>query len=152
MVVSALLIGGVCAASVNDFKIDDTYKGIYNGEYYSVYANGNQDSGILIYKNVDDDVYDHKENENILDHVIHHNGREYITPYDDLKLNVSAGHIGTFTDYEHATHGVSEVVNVSGDQYIVVVWAKDSSNIDSAKLLSILNDFNKNNNVKPIAF
>ena len=57
LIVSALLIGGVCAASVNDFKIDDAYKGVYNGEYYSVYANDNQDSGISIYKNVNDDVY-----------------------------------------------------------------------------------------------
>ncbi|WP_298502377.1 hypothetical protein [uncultured Methanobrevibacter sp.] len=152
LVVSALLIGGVCAASVNDFKIDNTYKGIYNGEYYSVYTNSNQDCGILIFKNVNDDVYDDIENDNILDNVIHHDGREYIVPDDDLKLDVGSDHIANFTDYDHATHGVSEVIDVNGDQYIVVAWAKDSSNMDSAKLLSTLNDFNKNNNVKPIAF
>ena len=152
LIVSALLIGGVCAASVNDFKIDDTYKGIYNGEYYSVYANSNQDAGISIYKNVDDDVYDDKENDNILDNVIHHDGREYIVADEDLSIDVGSNHIANFTDYEHATHGVSEVVDVNGDQYIVVAWAKDSSNMDSAKLLSALKDFNKDNNVKAIAF
>ncbi len=152
LVVSALLIGGVCAASVNDFKIDDTYKGIYNGQYYSVYANGNQDAGISIYKNVNDDVYDDVENDDVLDHVIHHDGREYLFSDDDLKVDVGSDHIANFTDYDHATHGVSEVIDVNGEQYVVVVWAKDSTNMDSAKLLSALNDFNKNNNVKAIAF
>lgn len=152
LVVSALLMGSACAASVNDFKIDDTYKSVYNGEYYSVYANSNQDSGILIYKNVDDDVYDDLENDDILDNVIHHDGREYIVPDDDLKLDVGSNHIANFTDYDHATHGASEVVNADGEQYIVVAWAKDSSSIDSANLISILNDFNKNNNVEAVAF
>ena len=48
VLVSSLLIGSVCAASVNDFKVDSTFNGIYNGEYYSVYANGNQDAGVCI--------------------------------------------------------------------------------------------------------
>lgn len=152
LIVSALLIGGVCAASVNDFKIDNTYKSVYNGEYYSVYANDNQDAGISIYKNVNDDVYDDIENDDIFDNVIHHDGREYITADDDLKLDIGSNNIANFTDYDHATHGVSEVVDAGGDQYIVVAWAKDSSNMDFAKLSSLLNDFNKNNNVKAVAF
>ncbi|MEE1150512.1 MAG: hypothetical protein UH242_06090, partial [Methanobrevibacter sp.] len=78
LIVTSLLIGGACAASVNDFKMDDTYKSLYKGEYYSVYANNDKDCGISIYKNVDDDVYDDKENDDILDNVIHHDGREYI--------------------------------------------------------------------------
>ncbi len=151
MIVTALLVGGVCAASVNDFKIDNTYQSVYNGEYYSVYANGNQDSGISIYKNVNDDAYDDIENDDILDHVIHHDGREYTYSDDDLSLTKNANNIANFTDYDHATHGASEIVDAGGEQYIVVAWAKDSSNIDTAKLVSILNDFNKNNNVKPIA-
>ena len=152
MAVFALLIGGVCATSVNDFNIGDTYKGVYNGEYYSVYADGNQNSGISIYKNVNDDVYDDLENDDILDNVIHHDGREYITPDDDLKLDVGSDHIANFTDMDHATHGVSEVVDVNGDQYIIVAWAKDSSSMDAAKVLSALKDFNIDNNVEPIAF
>lgn len=152
LVVFSLLIGGICAASVNDFKIDNTYKAAYNGEYYSVYANGNQDCGISIYRNVDDDAYDDIDNDDILDHVIHHDGREYILPDDDLKLDVGSDHIAKFTDYDHATHGASEVINVNGEKYIVVAWAKDSSNMDSSKLVSVLNDFNKNNNVEAIAF
>ena len=152
LIVTSLLIGGACAASVNDFKMDDTYKRLYKGEYYSVYANNDKDCGISIYKNVDDDVYDDKENDDILDNVIHHDGREYIHPDDDLKLDVGSDHIANFTDMDHSTHGVSEVVKSGGEEFIVVAWAKDSSNMDSAKLLSALNDFNKDNNVNAIAF
>lgn len=152
IIVTALLMGGVCAASVNDFKLDSNYKSIYNGEYYSVSANGNQDAGISIYKNVNDDVYDDVENDDILDNVIHHDGREYLYSDDDLSVNVNSGHIANFTDYDHATHGASEVVSAGGEQYVVVAWAKDSSNMNTAKLISTLNKFNKNNNVKPVAF
>ena len=152
LLVSALLVGGDCAASVNDFNIDNTYKNVYSSDYYSVNANDNQDCGILIFKNVDDDAYDDLVNDDILDNVIHHDGREYITPDDDMKLDKNSDNTVNFTDYDHATHGVSEVVNVSGEQYVVVVWAKDSSNSTDAQLASILNDFNKNNDVEAVAF
>lgn len=152
LLVSSLLIGGACAASVNDFNIDKNYKNVYSSDYYSVYSNDKQDSGILIFKNVDDDVYDDAVNDDILDNTIHHDGREYITADDDLKLDMNSDNTANFTDYDHATHGVSEVVKVNGEQYVVVSWAKDSSNIDNAKLSSILKDFNKNNKVEAVAF
>ena len=41
LLVSALLIGGACAASVNSFDVNKDYKNLYQSEYYSVYANGN---------------------------------------------------------------------------------------------------------------
>ena len=152
VLVSSLLIGSVCAASVNDFKVDSTFNGIYNGEYYSVYANGNQDADVCIYKNVNDDVYDDMENDDVLDHVIHHDGREYTYGDDDMALTKNADNTASFTDYDHATHGVSEVVSQGGEQYIVAFWAKDTSSMDNAKLVSMMNDFNKNNNVSPVAF
>lgn len=152
LLVSSLLIGGACAASVNDFNIDKNYKNVYSSDYYSVYSNDKQDSGILIFKNVDDDVYDDAVNDDILDNTIYHDGREYITADDDLKLDMNSDNTANFTDYDHATHGVSEVVKVNGEQYVVVSWAKDSSNIDNAKLSSILKDFNKNNKVEAVAF
>ncbi len=51
------------------------------------------------------------ENDDVLDHVIHHDGREYTYGDDDMALNKSADNIATFKDYDHATHGVSEVVS-----------------------------------------
>ncbi len=150
--ISALLIGGACAASVNNFKVDQTYKNVYSSDYYSVYADGNQNSGILIFKNVNDDVYDDVVNDDIFDNVIHHDGREYIFPDDDMKIDKNSDNSANFKDYDHATHGVSEVVKVNGEEYIVAVWAKDSSNINGSNLMSKLTQFNKNNNVKPVAF
>lgn len=69
-----------------------------------------------------------------------------------MALNKSADNIATFKDYGHATHGVSEVVSQGGEQFVVVFWAKDTSSMDNAKLSSMLTDFNKNNNVFPVAF
>lgn len=150
--VSTLLIGSVCAAGVNDFKVDSSYKEVYSGDYYAVYADSSQDSGISIYKNVDDDVYDDIDNDDILEGVIHHDGREYITPDDDLKLNMTDNDTANFTDYEHATHGLSEVVKSGGDEYVVVFWAKDSSNVDFSKLMSNLDQFNKDNKAELVLF
>lgn len=152
VVVSSLLIGCVCAASVSDFKVDDTYKNVYSGEYYSVYATNDSSSGISIYKNVDDDVYDDMENDDILDNIIHHDGREYITPDDDLTLNKSSDNTANFTDMEHSTIGASEVVDAGGEQFIVVAWAQNSNNATPEKVVSTLLDFNKDNNLTPVAF
>lgn len=152
LLVSSLLIGGACAASVNSFDIDKDYKNLYESDYYSVYVNGDQDSGILVFKNVDDDSYDDKVNDDILDNVIHHDGKEYIVADDDMKIDVGSDNIATFTDYDHATHGVSEAIKVDGEEYIVAVWAKDSSNIDNKDLMSQLKDFNKDNSAKAVAF
>lgn len=152
LVVTSLLIGGACAASVSGFTVDKSYKNVYSSEYYSVYADSSQDSGILVFKNVNDDAYDDKVNDDILDHTIHHDGKEYITPDDDIMLTKNSDNSANFTDSEHSTHGVAEVISADGQEYIVVSWAKDSSNIDTAKLMSILQEFNKNNNVKPVTF
>lgn len=152
ILVSSLLIGTACAAGVNDFKIDDTYKSVYEGEYYSVHANDKQDVGICIYKNVDDDAYDDKENDDVLDNVIHHDGKEYTLGDDDMSLNKTDDKTAVFKDYEHATHGASEVVKKGNEEYIVVFWAKDSSDFNDDKINSLLSDFNKDNDVSPVEF
>lgn len=152
VLVSSLLIGSACAASVNDFKVNDSYKSIHSDEYYCVFAATDQNSGINIYKNVDDDVYKGKTNDDILEGTIKHDGRDYLVVDNDMKIAKNADNTANFTDMDHATHGVSEVVKLNGQDYVVVFWAKDSSNLDTAKLLSALNDFNKENNVSPVAF
>lgn len=43
-------------------------------------------------------------------------------------------------------------VKSGGEEFIVVAWSKDSSGIGFDKIMSTLNDFNKNNNVSPVAF
>lgn len=152
VLVSSLLMGSVFAAGVTDFKVNDSFKSIYSDDYYGVFAANDTNSGINIYKNVDDDVYDGKTNDDILEGTIHHDGREYIVVDDDMKIAKNPDNTANFTDMDHQTHGVSEVVKLNGQDYVVVFWAKDSSNMDNAKLMASLTEFNKNNNVSPVAF
>ncbi|MBR0059505.1 MAG: hypothetical protein IJP99_09275 [Methanobrevibacter sp.] len=69
-----------------------------------------------------------------------------------MKIAKNTDNTANFTDMDHKTHGVSEVVKLNGQDYVVVFWAKDSSNMDNAKLMASLTEFNKNNNVSPVAF
>ena len=152
ILVSSLFMGSVFAAGIGDFKVNDSFKSIYSDDYYGVFAANDSNSGINIYKNVNDDVYDGKTNDDILEGTIHHDGREYIVVDDDMKIDKNTDNTANFTDMDHKTHGISEVVKLNGQDYVVVFWAKDTSNIDNAKLMASLNEFNKNNNVSPVAF
>ena len=151
LLVSALLIGVVCAASVSDFNVDKAYKNEYSSDYYSVYSKDNQNTGVIIFQNVNDDVYDDAVNDDILEGVIHHDGKEYIYSDDDVTVTKNSDNTMNFTDHDHGTHGVSEVVKSGNGQYIVVFWAKDSSNVKNADLISQLNKFNNDNKVSAIA-
>ena len=55
LIVLTFIIGGACAASVNDFKVDDAYQNLYKSDYYSAYANSNQKKKKKKKKNVDVD-------------------------------------------------------------------------------------------------
>lgn len=147
-----MMIGSTCAANSQGFNINDSFKNVYDSEYYSVYATADQSSRINIYKNVNDDVYDDITNDDVFDGVIHHDGSEYTVPDDDMKIDKNSDNTANFTDMDHATKGVCEIVKHNGEEYIVVCWAKDNSNLDFAKLISRLNGFNKDNNVNAIAF
>ncbi len=150
--IGALLVGSAYAAGVNDFKVDSKYSSEYQGQYYSFYLNKDKDAGIAIYKNVDDNVYDDVDNDDVNDHLIPDDGREYITGDDDLAISKNADNTANFTDYGHATHGDVEVVKSGGEEYIVVFFAKDSSKIKDSDLTSLLEQFNKDNNVEAVSF
>lgn len=150
LVLSTLVVGCAFAAnSVNDFKVNDSYKHIAGNDYYSFNANDNKDVGITIYKNDDNDKYGDPD---VYDHVLHDDGREYIRVDDDMKINKNPDHSANFTDFDHATHGIVELVESNGQQYIVVAWAKDTSHVQTAELASQLAQFNSANQVKPISF
>ena len=148
--VAALMVGAVSAA--NGFNVDKNYTSAHEGSYFSLYLNSAQDSGVTIYKNVDDDVYDDIDENDAFDHLIHDNGREYLTMDDDFNIVKNADNTANFTDYDHAEHGVVEVINSNGEQYIIVFWAKDTSSVSNSDLMSTLNEFNKDNNVDAVAF
>ena len=65
------------------------------------------------------------------------------------KNNDSTGH---FEDYNHGTHGVVELVKSEGNEFIVISFAKNSSNVKDSDLTKALTAFNKDNNLTPVAF
>ena len=147
---SLLLFGAVSAQkNVTDFQIDNSYSHAFDGKYYSVYLNEKHDAGTNVYKyvgDVDDDDND------AYDDLVHDEGKDYLTSDDDFKIDKNSDNTANFTDYDHAEHGVVEVVNVDGEDFVIVFWAKDTSNVTNSNLISQLNEFNKDNNVKAIAF
>lgn len=150
VVVSFLLFGAVAAQkTVNDFEIGDGYNIAHNGTNYALYLNEKQDSGITVYKDLAGDVDDVDD---AYDDLIHDEGRDYLTPDDDFKFENNSDKTVNFTDYDHAQHGVSEVIKSDGEQFIVVFWAKDTSDVKTSDLISQLNEFNKNNEVEAISF
>ena len=150
LIITSLLAGCVCAASVNDFKIDSSYNSTFSSDYYSVYLNDRGNSGVAIYKNVDDDRYDDL-NDEIVDDIVHEDGRDYLGD-EDIQILKNDDHTANFTDYDHLQHGVVEVIESDNNQYIVVFFTKYPSNIKDADLILKLNDFNKDNNVTAVAF
>jgi hypothetical protein len=106
---------------------------------------------VVVQKNVDDDAYD-ELNDDAVDNMVHDDGREYLVVDDDMQITKNADGSANFTDYDHAEHGVAEVVQSGGDQYVVVFFAENSSNTTDADLMAQLTAFNKDNGVTPVAF
>ena len=148
LVVSLLLFGAVSAQkNMSEFKVNDTYKNANEGPNHVLYINDKQDSGITIYRDVtDNDVND------AYDDLIHDEGRDYLTPDDDFKVDKNSDNTANFTDYDHAQHGVAELIDINGEKFVVVVWAKDSTSTSTADLITQLSNFNKDNNVTPVAY
>ena len=111
--------------------------------------NNNKDAGFTIYKNADNDAYGDVD---VYDHVLHDDVRDYIKVDDDMKIDKNSDYTANFTDLDHATHGVVELVESNGQQYIVVAWAKNSSNVQNSELAQQLSQFNNDNQVKAISF
>ena len=148
--VSLLLMGAVSAQkNINDFQIDKSYYSAYYGTYDSLYLNEKQDSGITIYKYLIGNAADGND---AYDYLIHDEGRDYLIPDDNLKLDKNSDNTANFTDYDLAQHGVVEVINVDDEDFVIVFWAKDTCNVSNSDLISQLNKFNKENHVEAIAF
>ena len=148
LLVTAFLIGGACAANINNFTVD-WYNNSYNSDINSAYVNSNGDSGVSIYKNTNGVYYDYDDDGYDDDYVVQN---VYNGISDDMQLSKNTDNTVSFTDHDDAEHGVVEVVQSGDEQYTVVFWAKDASNINNTDLMSKLTDFNKDNGVSPIAF
>lgn len=152
LIVSSLLVGCVCATSITDFKVDGAYKEIYSTDDLIVYADSHNDAGLGIYKITDKHEDDNYDDDDAIDDLIHDDGDEYITADDDMKLTTNPDKTANFTDADHGTLGVSEVVDHNGQKHVIVFWAKNSSHKDLKQLKTDIDSFNKNNNLTPIAF
>ncbi len=149
--ISTLFMGCAFAAnSINDLKVDEKYKHEAGNDYFSLNLNDNKDTGCVIFKNVNDDAYDKISDS--YGNFIQDDGRDYIKHDDDMKIDKNPDNTANFTDMDHSTHGVVELVDSNGQQYIVVFLAKNSANIQNSDLASQLAQFNTNNQVKPVAF
>ncbi len=161
LTVVTLMIGSACAAGVNNLKIDG-YNNTYNSNYSSTYISNDGNYGAYIYKNINSNLYDD-------DGPYDYDDDDYFDydddPYDydddcygyhaldiDSQVTKNQDNTASFTDYDDAEHGIIEVVQIGGEKYTVVFWAKDSSNTNNTNLMSKLNDFNKDNGVSPVAF
>lgn len=149
LVVSTLFGCAFAANSVNDFKVNDAYKNTSGNDYYSLNMNEGKDVGFVIFKNEDDDAYGEFD---VYENVLYDEGKEYIQADDDMKIDKNSDNTANFTDSDYATHGVVEVVESDGQQYIVVAWAKDTSDVQNFKLAQQLTQFNNDNKVKAISF
>lgn len=152
LIVASILIGCVSATNLTDFKIHDSLKEVLSTDDFVIYANEQSDSGIGIYKLVDNVEDNDTDDDDKIDNLVHDDGDEYITADEDMNITVNSDNTANFTDADHGTVGVSEVINHNGEKHVVVFWAKNSSDRDIANLTVAIAHFNKDNNVTPIAF
>ncbi len=151
--VSVMLLGTVYAAKgVTDFKVDKTFEKANNDSFYALYLNKDNNSGIAIYPNADDDSHKHNDDtEDHSDHLVHDEGTEYLAVDDNMKITKNNDNTSHFDDSHHHTHGVVEVVKSEGKEFIVISFAKNSSDVKDSDLTKALTNFNKDNKLTPIA-
>ena len=152
LIFASLLIGCVSATNITDFKIHDSLNKIYSTDDFVIYADEHGDAGIGIYKIIDNVEDKDTDDDDKIDDLVHDDGDEYITADDDMNLTVNSDNTANFTDTDHGTVGVSEVINHNGEKHVVVFWAKNSSERNQANLTASMANFNKDNNVTPVAF
>ena len=148
LIISTLLIGSAYAANLDDFKVDDKlYNSTFNNTDCKVYFDNAKASGIGIFKYLDavDD-----ENDDAIDGIIMDDGNDYLVADDDYQINKNSDNTANFTDSDHGSYGVVEVVEVDNEKFVIVFWSKNSN--DTSKLMSQLTEFNKDNNLTAIAF
>ena len=148
----ALMLISTCyaAKNVTDFKVDQSYYKVDSGKYFALYLTQNQESGLAIYKYIQDkDIADENDK---YDHMVHDYGKQYIEHNDNIDITKNKDNTTSFKDAGHQEHGVLELVKIDGEQFVIVVFAKDHSKIEQSALVTILNNINKANDLTPIAY
>lgn len=122
-------IGIVSSAELPNLQVPDTFKDLGSGSY------SNEADNIEI------DIF----NDTDL--------KSYFTNDTATKLTVTPGKINntyTYTDGTNKQFGVSELVKINGEQYVIQFWADDdSSNTSLDRFYDALEQVNKLNNITP---
>ena len=150
--VLSLLIGCVNATNVKDFKINGPVKELSSNDNYVVYIDNNNDAGLAIYRITDKVRDDHEDDDDAIDNFVHDDGDNYLIADDDVHITKNSDNTANFTDSDHSTRGISEVIDHNGEKHVVVFWSKNSSDMNMDKLLTAIHKFNNDNNVTPITF
>lgn len=151
LIISLFLVGCVAAAELIDFKIDDSlYTSNYTESDMIVYFDDTNSSGLCIFKYYENET--EETNDDSVDNVVKDEGNDYLVADEDFKLDKNSDNTANFTDNDENNMGVVEVVEVDNEKFVIVFWASNGNNADYADLLAQLNDFNKENNLAPVAF
>ena len=133
-----LIIGIACATDVNNLKVPDGWKAIGGGSYHQEGISSGSGNGqnMMIQKwddSLKDEYYQNISSENYF--VI------------DMKNNTFM-----YTDGANQVSGSFEVVEIDGDKYFVnFMTVDDLDSQEVAKTYQFMTEFNKLNNLKPIA-
>lgn len=150
LIIFTLSISCVYASqNLADFKVDEIYASTFNDSECIIYSENNYASGVGIFKYID---IDDNKSDDVIDNVIMDDGADYLKVDEEYQLTKNPDNTANFTDLDHGNHGVVELVDVGGEKFVIVFWMKNSNNNDNTQLMSQLTDFNKNNNLSPIAF
>ena len=152
LIIGALLIGCAYAAdSMNDFKFDDSvYSSNYSDSDCEIYFDETNSSGLGIFKYTDTEDDDGNDSDDLIDGIVMTDGDDYLTADDDYKIDKQADNTGNFTDLENGNYGTVELVEVDNEKYVIVFWTKNADELKEFK--SMLDEFNKENNIIAIAF
>ena len=133
-ILTILLMGFVSAQGVSDFKFSGDFKDVGDGVYIKYDSKGNveQTLAIISYSN--------------------HSGKDYFkndTGYG-YSANESKNSTFTFVDTVLKEQGSCEIINVSGNAFIVESWEPMDSKNAFSETFNNLMEFNKLNNVTPV--
>lgn len=133
-----LLIGTVTATDINKLKVPDGWENCGDGDYHQKdpWTNGGTGHNMMIQKWSDglkDEYYNNITSE-------------------DYAVAEKENNTYVYVDGLNGDAGCFEVVEIDGVEYFVIFWYVDNNDIEkSSETYDFLLEFNKLNNLKPIA-
>lgn len=121
-----LIIGAVSAADINDYKLPDNFN--VESEFWA----SNGDYGIGIYEYEDSDY------------------ETFFTNTTESTVYI-ADNITNYTDTESSTVGCDEIVDINGEKYLIECYFEGTDDSKIKDCYDFLLEFNKLNNLEPIA-